>query len=424
MQWQVEQTELANGLRVLIVPMKTESVTVMMLVKVGSRDEEEGVSGVSHFLEHMVSKGTEKWRTAMEVNKVIDRIGGRYNAFTSYDQTGYWVKVAKKHLSVGLEFIFEEVFKALLPAEEIFRERGVILEELKMYEDNPMSKVGREFVSLVYSATDLGRWIIGTGESVKGIKREDFLKHVDKWYQPENMVLVIAGGVEEKDLKTVRERFEKVGGNKIKGEFKPVKVKQTCPRVKLFYKPIKQAHFCLGVETFKRSDKDRYGLAVLNRVLGGNTSSRLWEEIREKRGLVYYVGSHSDGFVDTGYLQAQAGCDVNRVEEAIKVTKAEFFKLSQKATMITDKELKMAKENIKGTFALELEDSQSVAGLLADDLLMEGKVRQVAEIVEKIDKVEKDEVLTVAKRVFDKSKLNLVVVGSFKSEEKFAKLLS
>lgn len=411
MKFEHQKQELKNGLTVVSVPLKTESVTAMLLVRVGSRDEDSRVNGISHFLEHMVFKGTKKWKTPMEVNRVIESVGGKFNAFTSRENTGFWVKLQKKNLRLGLEFLQQIVFEPLLPARELEQERGVILEEIKMYEDNPMAKTSREFVSQVYSATQLGQHIIGTPKVIKSVTKTDFSKHLNQWYQPKNMVLVVAGGGVGEVEKMAEELFSNNRTGEVKFTDQPdlVKLNQKESVTKVHQKQIQQAHFCLGLESFKRSDKDKYVLAVLNTILGGNTSSRLWEEVREKRGLVYYVRSSTAGFMDTGYLATQAGCDVNRLEEAIKVVKEEYGKIAK----ISEDELKRAKEYLKGGLALELEDSQEVAGLLGSSLLLEGKIEKPAAIVEKIDKVTIEGVSGVAKRVF-KNHLNLTVVGSVK----------
>jgi predicted Zn-dependent peptidase len=420
MKLQHKQTKLENGLTVLTVPMQTESVTVMLQVRVGSRDEDSKVNGISHFLEHMVFKGTKKWPKAMDVNRVIESVGGKFNAFTSREETGFWVKLQKKHIGLGLEFLHQLVFEPLLPSKELEQERGVILEEIKMYEDNPMAKTAREFVSQVYSATCLGQHIIGRPEVIKSVSKKDFDGHLNKWYQPENMVLAVAGGGLEGVSELASGLFQDSRTGKVKFSDRPeeVKIKKDGDRLKVHHKPIQQAHFCLGVETFKQTDEDREGMLILNTILGGNTSSRLWEEVREKRGLVYYVRSSASGHMDTGLLVTQAGCDLNRVEEAIKVVKAEYEKISE----VSEDELMRAKEYIKGGLALELEDSQEVASWLGSELLLEGEVKGVKETIEAIEKIRIEDVRRVAERIF-KNKLHLTIVGPFKDETKFENLV-
>ena len=419
MNLQQKISKLANGLTLLTIPMPTESVTAVLLVRVGSRDESKKINGLSHFVEHMVFKGTEKWPTAQAVNQVIDSVGGVFNAFTGQEYTGFWVKLAKKHLSLGLEFLEEIIFKCELPKEELERERGVILEEIKMRDDDPMVKVADSFVSQVYSATALGRDVIGTSENIKKIKQEEFFKHLNKWYQPQNMVLAIAGAVGE-----VKETAEKIFGGKGDGfinQPEKLKFKQDKPQVQVINKQIEQAHFCLGVRTFGRANPDRYALVVLTTILGGNTSSRLWNEIRENRGLAYYVRTGTDSFMETGYLTTQAGCATDKLGETIKLTIKEYEKISQEP--VKDKELKLAKEYLKGRLALAFEDSQTVAGEYGESLLLEGKVRTLAEIYAKLEQVRADRVQELAGKILAASQLNLTIVGPFKNQSKFARLL-
>ena len=421
MSFQVKNQVLANGLTVVKIPMATESVTAMVMVRVGSRDESAKINGISHFLEHMVFKGTKKWPTPMEMNRVIESVGGVFNAFTSQEMTAFWMKIGKKHLELGLEFLHQAVFEPLLPADELEKERGVILEEIKMYEDNPMRNVAQSFVSQVYSATQLGQLVIGPAENIKSLGHKEFVKYLDYWYQPANMVLVLAGGGLETAEKQIEEVFVSNRKGKIKFTDKPnqVVVKQEKARVKLVKKPIQQAHFCLGMETFKSTDPDRYNLMMLNTILGGNTSSRLWDEIREKRGLVYYVRSSIDLLLDTGYLVTQAGCDAKRVDEAIKVVRGEY----QKIETVSEVELKRAKEYLKGRIDLSLEDSQSVANLFGENLLMENEIRTVEKIKAKIDEVSVAGISKTAKRVFEENKLNLTALGDFKDKARFEKLV-
>lgn len=420
MNWQFNQEILGNGLKVLTVPMPTESVTALLLVRVGSRDETRSSNGLSHFFEHMVFKGTKKWPMPMVVNRVIDSVGGVFNAFTSQEHTGFWVKIAKQHLPLALEFLNQTVFQSLLPADELEKERGVILEEIKMFEDNPMRHVYDQFVSQVYSATRLGMPIIGTPENIKSVQKQDFVHHLKSWYQPNNMVLTVAGGIDKNTNQQIKEIFGEVKGGEIRSKRRPAGVLAK-PRTQVIKKDIQQFHFCLGLATFERTNKDRYALTLLNTILGGNTSSHLWEEIREKRGLVYYVGSGTDSFFDTGYLVVRAGCDAGRAQEALKVTLNELEKMS---TKVSGQELKEAKEYLKGHLALSLEDSQEVADLFAEDWLVEGKIRTVETIIKSIDQITVNQVTALAKKLLVKDKLNLTIISPLVDKQKFAKLLA
>lgn len=414
-----QRLTLTNGLRAVLAPMETESVTALLLVRVGSRDETARLNGISHFFEHMVFKGTEKWPTPMAVNRVIDSVGGVFNAFTSQEHTGFWVKIAKTHLPLALEFINQTVFHSLLPAGELEKERGVILEEIKMHQDNPMRFVYDQFVSQVYSKTALGRPIIGVPANIKQMTRTDLVRHLGAWYRPENMVLAIAGGVDGQVTGLIKESFS-AGGKPSRLTHQAID-RAGKPAAQMLKKDIQQFHFCLGLTTFERTNPNRYVLGLLVLILGGNTSSRLWDEIREKRGLVYYIQASTDAYFDTGYLVVRAGCDVSRAAEAVKVTRAELEKMTGK---ITDRELKNAREYVKGRLALDLEDSQEVANLFGEDLLIEGKIRTFEEIVAGVEAVTADQIQRLAQALLEKNRLNLTVVSPLADKHKFAKLLT
>lgn len=391
-------------MKLIVKSMPGESVTAILLVRVGSRDESQTTNGLSHFFEHMVFKGTQKWPTTQAVNRVIDSVGGIFNAFTSQETTGFWVKVAKQHLGLAVEFIDQTVFHSLLPKAELERERGVILEEIKMRDDDPMVKVGDEFVSQIYHGTPLGQDVIGPDKNIKSLKRKEFIKHLTKWYTAENMVLVVAGAVDEKQFRPMAAKTGEV-------KHQQFRFKQDKPVMRIIEKPIEQAHFCLGLRTFERSNPDRYVLTILNTILGGNTSSHLWNEIREKRGLAYYVKSSVDSYQETGYLVTQAGCAVDKLQETIKLTINEYETIGQ---TVTEAELKLAKEYIKGRLALNFEDNQDVAGQIAEDWLMEGKVRSLKGLYQAIEKVELSQVKKLAKKTFKEDQLNLTIVGKVK----------
>ncbi|MEA3355471.1 MAG: pitrilysin family protein [Patescibacteria group bacterium] len=425
MSFKYKKKVLDSGLTVITVPMAAESVTVLLLVKVGSRNEQPSVNGISHFLEHMVFKGTDKWSEPTDVNKVIESVGGVVNAFTGREYTGFWVKIPKKYLKLGLEFVHQLVFKSLIPGLELEKERGVILEEIKMYQDNPMAQVVRKYMGQVYQGTVLEQSVLGPAKNIKKIKRQDFFDHLKKWYVPTNMVLAVAGGGSDKTVALAEQIFINKADSKIKFQDKLDKKsnQQQETQVQLIKKPIQQAHFCLGLPTFERRNKQRYALGILNTVLGANMSSRLFEQVREKRGLVYYIKSSTNSFLDRGDLVVQAGCDANRVDEAIMVVRQELGKLKQQASQITEEELVRAKQYVKGMLALSLENSKIVAKMIGRSLLLENKVRDVEEIRTKIDQVSQQDVAKVAKQIIKDHKLNLTVLGDFDDQNRFEKLV-
>lgn len=417
MALKVNQQTLDSGLNVLSIPMSTDSVTVLLMVRVGSRDEPQKLNGLSHFVEHMVFKGTKKWPSAMAMNRAIDSVGGAFNAFTSEEYTGFWVKVAKSHLPLALEYVYQAVFAPLLPKDELERERGVILEEIKMYHDNPASWVGRNFISQIFGKSRLGQDVIGPAENIKTLKLKDFKDHLSRWYKAGNMVLGVAGGLPADTVSLVNRIFTHLPKGDLSFAAKPelITLKQDKARSQLVHRDIQQAHFCLGLPTFKQTDERRYALDILRVVLGGSTSSRLWDEIREKRGLVYYLRTMVDSFIDTGYLVTQAGCDAARVEEAVKVTMGEYDKITKG---ISAAELKLAKDYLKGKWALGTEDSQDVAQLFVSQLLEENRFLTVDEILKKIEAVTLDEVKSLSQDIFVRQKLNLTILGPFKTMPK------
>lgn len=419
---------LSNSLRLLTVPMPAmESVTVLILVGAGSRYEETDINGISHFLEHMAFKGTKRRPTALEIASTIDGIGAEFNAYTSKDHTGYYIKAAKKHLRLLVDVLSDMILHSKFDEKEIEKERGVIIEEINMYEDTPMRKVGDIYENLLYGDTKLGRDISGRKEVIKSVKREDFLKYISRFYGPGNSIVAIAGAAESnKRLVTSVQRLvdEYLGSWINKRVEKPEKVedRQEKPAVIVRFKDTQQAHLCLGVRSYNLTHPDRYKLGVLTAILGGGMSSRLFIEVREKRGLAYYVRSNNEQYQDVGNFVTQAGVDVVRIDDAIKVMLSEFVKISQKP--VSSEELTKAKELLKGRLILELEDSRSVAGLFATTLLLEDEVRTPDEILKQVDMVTAGDVQKIALDIFRQKSLNLAIIGPYKEEERFKKLLA
>lgn len=400
-----------------------ESVTVLVMVGVGSRYEEKKINGLSHFLEHMAFKGTQKRPSAFDIASLIDGIGGEFNAFTSKDHTGYYVKAAKKHLPLLIDVLSDMLLHSKFDPREIEKEKGVIIEEINMYEDIPMRKIGDLYENLLYGDTKLGRDIAGIKEVIKSVKREDFISYMDRFYGPGNTVVAIAGGIPLKvdPLKGSVEKY--LGEWKNKKVEKPefVKENQSKPALLLTYKDTQQAHLCLGVRSFPLLHSGRYASGVLTNILGGGMSSRLFIEVREKRGLAYYVRANDERYIDVGNFVVQAGVDVVRIDDAIKVILDELSKI--KKAKIDKKELNKAKENMKGKLILELEDSRSVAALFATSKVIEDKILTPKEIMQRVDSITLEDLQRVAGEIFRESQLNLAIIGPYKDEERFKKLM-
>lgn len=419
-----KRTVLPNGLRVLTIPMPSfESATVMLMVAAGSRYENKKNSGISHFLEHMAFKGTTKRPSAMEIASLIDGMGGEVNAFTGKETTGYYIKSSAVHVDFSMDILSDIMQHSLFDSNEIVKERDVIIEEINMYEDSPARKLGDVYEELLYGDTPLGWDIAGEKKIVKAAVREDFINYRASLYSAANMTLVVAGGVDAKDVQAMAEKYFANMKRFDILRYGEVEDKQEKPAVKIKVKKTEQAHFALGVRTTPEEHPDKYPLWLLAAVLGGGMSSRLFSEIREKRGLAYYVRSHSDHYTDCGSLVTTAGVDVKRVDEAIKVAVDEYRKIADNKEPVKKEELTKAKEFIKGHLVLDLEDSRSVAGFYAQQELLEEKIDNPDAILVKIDKVTVEDIQGVAEKYLGKNPLNLAVIGNFEDKERFQKLL-
>ncbi len=421
------KSKLANGIRVVTVPRPSlASVTLTVWVKTGSRLEDAKVNGISHFLEHMTFKGSKKRPLAKDISEAVDAIGGEFNAATSKDWTNFYIKARAESLPIAFDVLSDMILNPLLRKEEIEREKGVIIEELAMYEDTPLIKIQDVFEELTFAGNPLSWDVGGKPETVRSIKRDDFVRYRDIHYYAENIIITVAGGVTEKEVVDLATKYFgklKSRQSKVKPAFNKFSAGQAKPQIKLHSKKKEQAHFVLGFLGNKRGYKGRFVEAVLSAILGGGMSSRLFIEVRERRGLAYAVKNGIERFDDCGYISTYVGADVKRVDEAIKVVLDEHYKLSTKEKVITKKELQKAKEYIKGHIALALEDTKDVNELVGINYLFLGKVETPEEIFRKIDKVTAEEVVSEAKKLFVPRKLNLAIIGPYKNAARFERLL-
>jgi len=399
-----------------------ESSTVLVMVGAGSRYETKYNSGISHFLEHMAFKGTEKRPSAITISTLIDGIGGEFNAFTGKEVTGYYIKSSSNHIDLCMDVLSDMLTNSLFREKEIDKERGVILEEINLYEDTPVRKIGDIYERLLYGDTPMGWDISGEKDVIKKIQKEDFLKYLRHLYSADNITVVVAGGIRSEKTEYLVEKY--FGNMKKFNTLKYTKVLESQKKPELFIKnkTTEQAHIAIGFRTVPTDHPDRYPLSILSAILGGGMSSRLFHEVREKRGLAYYVRSSSEHYQDCGSLVSVAGVDPKRTEEAIKVMVGEYRKVS-KVSEVSKGELTKAKEFLKGHMVLELEDSRAVAGFFATQELLEKEIDTPEEVVAKINKVTAGEVNDVAKRYFVNSRLNLAAIGNFPNGQKFEKLL-
>lgn len=412
---------LPNGLRVITAPVAgLSSATVLVMVGAGSRYEQKEKAGLSHFLEHMIFKGTKKRPTAFAISSLVDSVGGENNAFTSKDQTGYFIKLQNKHLELAFDILSDTLQNSLFKQEEIDRERGTIIEEINMYEDTPMLDIDEVFYNLIYKNHPLGWSVAGDKKTVSSIQRADFVNYCGRFYQASDMVLAVGGGVTELQVKELAENY--FGGFQ-KGDKEKIveyKEKQIKPQLKIKNKQTDQCHLYLGYPAFSFFDKDKTALSVLQTILGGGMSSRLFIQVRERRGLAYYVKAVAELHHETGYLAARAGVNIGKAEEAVKIILEEFAKVKED---VKEEELTKAKEYLKGHISLNLEDSLEVAEWYCQKELMRGKIETPKQVFEKIEKVTLEDVRRVAKRVLKKNRVNLAIIGPFKGDKHFSKIL-
>lgn len=417
-------TKLELGLRIVSVPMDTESVTVMAMVGVGSRHEDEKVGGISHFIEHYMSNGTEKYKDKKDIWLATEEVGGVRNAFTGKQMTAYWSKVAKEHLELATDICGELVCRPLFPEKYLEKERGIILEELKMYEDKPEVVAAQKFDELLFGDSGLGRDIIGTRKSLQEMSIESMKDFWQKWYVPEQTVVGVAGGFKSHDkfVELVEKKFSKlVEVSKKAPQVNLGNFSHKKSQVSLVKRPTEQAHLVLGVGSLKRGTKDRYALSIMNSILGGMATSRCFQKIREEMGLAYYIRSGSDNFKETGSWGVGAGVKKEDATEAVKAILGEMRDFVSKRKP-TKKEVERAKTNMIGHIKLGMEGSSNVVRGVVSELILEDKVRSHEEIFAGIKKVDVDDVVAVAEKIF-KNGLNLSIVGPFEDKEVFEKLL-
>jgi predicted Zn-dependent peptidase len=414
---------LDNGLRILTAPIESaQSVTVAIMLAAGSRYETRDTNGIAHFAEHMFFKGTKRRPTARDISKEIDAIGGEFNAFTGKEYTGYYVKCAAESRDVALDVLVDMLRNSKFEAEEIEREKGVIIEEMNMYYDTPRDFIGGVYEDLLYGDQPLGWDIIGRKETIRGATRDTFSSYVDHWYKPKRMVVGVGGKIGDELHDRVQELLGDMAAGET-GEPDPVRVDSNGDvRVKVHTKASDQAHICLGVHSYPLTHPDRYVLQVLSTILGGGMSSRLFTEVRERRGLAYYVYGLNHSYTDTGSLYAQAGVDINRIDDAVSTIAAELRKIAEED--VPQDELDKAKSFAKGRFVLQLETSQGLIMFGLRREVLEGRTSDPEEILAELDKVTAEDVGRVAGDLIEKRGLNLAVIGPFDDPARFEKLLA
>lgn len=414
---------LKNGLTVITVNIPSlESVTTMLAVGAGSRYESGQNNGISHFLEHMFFKGSRKYPTSEIINTLVDSVGAVNNAATDKEITYYWIKSAAKHINLASDILSSMAKESLMAEEEIEREKGVIIEEIRMYQDDPRRYIWDLYEQLQFGDQPLGWHIAGDEDTIKSLHRQDFLNYMGKFYSPKNMALVYAGRIPEDIGKIAQENFLNLPENNIEHLRQYKKVEQNKPRVSVFYKKTDQANLVLGVEAFDRYDPRRYAARLLAVILGEGMSSRLFLQVRERRGLAYSVLAAFNPYKDTGWFAAYAGLKLEKIEEGLEVIKAELLRTAMEK--VSEDELKKAKEIERGRTALRSESTNFLAEYFGVNFVLDREIETFEEYFKKIDAVTAEEIQAAAKELFQIKRFNLQIIGPFKSKAQFEKLLA
>lgn len=408
---------LSNGARVILAPHEGRSTTALVTYPVGSRYEPEFLAGVSHYIEHMMFKGTKRRKNAFELTREIDRLGADYNAYTGKEDTGYYIKTESSFLPNSLDILSDMLFNSVFDAKEMEKEKGPVIEELKMYRDNPLMNIDNKFEETLFKSP-LGRDEGGTDEHVKSYKRPDVLAYRDKYYDVSNLTLIITGNIPaniDELIKTYFGSYKKQANPS--HTFKPATLTSAKKedRILVQEKKADQSQLMMGFPAYAHGHKDLPVLAVMNVILGSSMSSRLFMKIREQHGLAYVVRSGYEKFRDAGYFYISAGLDAKNINKAIAIINKECEKLTK--TAVPKQELMDAKTHLRGTFMLSLEDSSNQAEWYAQQALFKKKIETPEEYLTKIDKVTKEDILRVSKQIFKPNALRVTIIGDAKKED-------
>ncbi|HEY3550315.1 MAG TPA: pitrilysin family protein [Gaiellaceae bacterium] len=415
-----QRDTLDNGLRVLTADLPhAQSVSVIVMLAAGSRYETAESGGIAHFSEHMFFKGTDRRPSAREIAGAIDAIGGEFNAFTGKETTTYYVKCAAEHRDVALDVLVDMLRNSRFPDDEIEREKGVIIEEMNMYFDTPRDFIGGVYEQLLWGDQPLGRDIIGTKETIRDATRDTFMGYLDRWYKPSRTVVGVAGRIGDGLLERIQELLGDLE-NEDTGEPEPT-TPHANGRVNVFTKQSEQAHVSLGVHSLPLDHPDRYAIQLLATALGGGMSSRLFSEVRERRGLAYYVYGLNHSYTDAGTLYAQAGVDIARIDDAVSTIAAELRKIA--AEPLPAEELEKARNFAKGRFVLQLESPQGLMMFGLRKEVLERKLPDPEEVLRGVDAVTSEDVARVATELIAADRLRLAVIGPFDDASRFDALL-
>ena len=410
--YKYQKLSLANKIPLILVPMAgVKTATALIMVKTGSKYEGRLESGLSHFLEHMFFKGTKRRPDTLTLSAELDVLGGEYNAFTSKEYTGYYVKVAEGKLSKALDILGDMLTASKFEAAEIEREKGVIIEELNMYEDNPLMHVEDVLERCLYGDTPAGWDTIGTKKNIQSFKRSDFIRYFKRQYGAKSISVILSGAVKESDRKQARKIFGQIAVNKWKDKL-AVKENQLRPAVKGVFKATDQVNLSLAVRTFPVGDKQELALKMLSVILGGSMSSRLFISLRERSGLAYYVKSSAEFYSDSGYLATQAGVPKDKAKAAVKIILEEYHRIANED--VSSEELSRAKDLMSGRLLMQLETSDDVASWYGRQAILRHKFIEPSELDKQLRAISAADIRQAAQRIMQTKNLNLAIIGPLK----------
>jgi predicted Zn-dependent peptidase len=421
MRMQFSKKVLSNGVRVVSIPMpESPTVTVMVLVEAGSKYETKEINGISHFLEHFVFKGTSKRPKASDLSRELDSLGAQYNAFTSQEFTGYYAKAHKSKTDKIFDIVADMYLNPTLPESELEKEKGVVIQEIHMYEDDPARHVQDLFLELLYGDQPAGWNVAGTPEKVASFNREQLIQYRNKFYVGCATTVIISGGFENSILEKAEEVFSTL--NVVdKTEKIPVLESQSEPKLLIKQKETDQTHLVLGTRAFGVFDKRVPTLRVLSAILGAGMSSRLFVRLRDELGLCYYVGATSDLYTDHGIFQVSVGADTSKVFEAIEAVILELKKIINEE--VPSDELRKTKDLLIGNMYLSLESSDELAQYYGSQEILRKPIKTPEIIAKEVESVTSEDVKKLAREIFVTENLNLALIGPFSDQKKFIEIL-
>nr|WP_300091217.1 pitrilysin family protein [Sedimentibacter sp.] len=419
----IKKHTLDNGIRIVMEKIDyVKSASIGIWVNVGSNNESQETNGLSHFIEHMLFKGTEN-RKANEIAEDIDNLGGQLNAFTSKECTCFYVKVLDENIKEAVDILSDMFFNSLFKQEEIDKEISVVIEEIKMYEDSPEDIVHDKLTEVIFNNSPMAYNILGTEENLKTFTTKKVVEYMKKNYTPYNTVIAVAGSFDEQEfVRMINEKFKDWHNEDIKHVEPDAEYVRDVVGIN---KDLEQLHMCIGNKTIGRHDKNYYPLLVLNNLFGGTMSSRIFQEVREKKGLVYSIYSFVSNYSNTGIFSIYAGMSYNQAEDALRTILKEM--ISIKNGNITDEEFIRAKQQIKGNYILGLESTSSRMSSIGRRELLYNEIQYPEEVIESINSVKKEDVLNLAVELFDIDSLSITFTGNLNKnkdiEEKINKVL-